>query len=131
AEILRALHDLGVDLDPSLVAGAHGPHHVDAPAVRSRSVPARPARPGVDVVGETTDRGAVSIAVRDVKHLTLLSFLTSTCTTCLGFWDAFAARDVAVPGDARLVVVTKGVDAESPGNVRDLARGVGAPIVMS
>lgn len=129
AEILRALHDLGVDLDPTRVAGATS--HVGAPTVRSRSVPSRPEREGVDLVGETPDHDAVSIAVRGAKHLTLLAFLTSTCSTCLGFWDAFAASEVEVPGDARLVLVTKGVDAESPGSVRKLAPGIKVPVVMS
>jgi hypothetical protein len=128
AEILRALHDLGVDLDP---AHSVGGSPIGAPTVRSRSVPARPARAAVDVGGETPEHDAVSIAVDGAKHLTLLAFLTSTCSTCLGFWDAFAADAPAVPGDARLVVVTKGTDAESPASVRKLSPGISVPIVMS
>src|SRR5215207_3747397 len=74
AEILRALNDLGVDLDPSrAVTGAT--NRVDAPTVRSRSVPARPTRAAVDIVGETPDHDAVSIAIVGAKHLTLLAFL--------------------------------------------------------
>jgi hypothetical protein len=128
AEILRALHDLGVDMDPSR-AGATST--VAAPTVRSRSVPARPTRVAIDIGGETPDHDAISVAVNGARHLTLLAFLTSTCSTCLGFWDAFAAATPSVPGDARLVVVTKGADAESPGSVRKLAPAISAPIVMS
>jgi len=129
AEILRALHDLGVDLDPSRGEGATT--SVGAPTVRSRSVPSRPERQGVDIAGETPDHDAVSIAIVGAKHLTLLAFLTSTCSTCLDFWDAFASGAPDVPGDARLVLVTKGTDAESPGSVRKLSPGITVPLVMS
>ena len=73
----------------------------------------------------------MSIAIVGAKHLTLLAFLTSSCSTCLDFWDAFAAGEPDVPGDARLVLVTKGSDAESPGSVRKLAPGITVPLVMS
>jgi hypothetical protein len=134
AEILRALRELDVDLDPSRVSGASGAARASGPAreprVRSRSVEARPARLAVDVQGTTPDEDAVGIAVAGTRHQTLLAFLTSGCTTCIGFWDAFAAPRFRVPGDARLVVVTKGADAESIGNVRRLApRDV--PVVLS
>ena len=36
-----------------------------------------------------------------------------------------------MPGDARLVLVTKGTDAESPGSVRKLSPGITVPLVMS
>lgn len=129
AEILRSLHDLGVDLDPSHAGGTTS--RVGAPTVRSRSVPSRPERQGVDIAGETPDHDAVSIAIVGAKHLTLLAFLTSSCSTCLDFWDAFAAGEQEVPGDARLVLVTKGADAESPGSVRKLTPGITVPLVMS
>src|SRR3954452_5966189 len=79
AEILRALHDLGVDLDPARATGrASG---VAAPTVRARSVPARAARAAADIIGETPDHDAISIAVDGARHATLLAFLTSTCST--------------------------------------------------
>ena len=38
------------------------------------------------------------------RHLTLLAFLSSGCSTCHGFWDAWHDdAPVDVPGDARLV----------------------------
>src|SRR5262245_25495132 len=101
AEILRALHDLGVDLDPSRAANA-------APSglvIRSAPVAGEPAKPGRDVVGTTPGGDAVSIAVAEARHATLLAFLTSGCATCLEFWSAFAAQPAPeVPGDARLVI---------------------------
>ena len=56
-----------------------------------------PERQGVDIAGETPDHDAVSIAIVGAKHLTLLAFLTSSCSTCLDFWDAFATGEPNVP----------------------------------
>ncbi|HEX5586859.1 MAG TPA: hypothetical protein VFZ17_06085, partial [Acidimicrobiia bacterium] len=70
AEILRALHELGVDLDPAREGGVDVP--VAAPSVRSGAraggvrageVPKRPSRAAVDVVGVGPDRSAISVAV--------------------------------------------------------------------
>src|SRR5207249_3110276 len=44
-----------------------------------------------------------------------------TCLTCRDFWDAFGDPSLAVPNDARVIVVTRGVEAESPAAVRKLA----------
>src|ERR1700675_2994946 len=84
AAILRALHALGVD------------HN---------------SRPATDIVGVTPSGAAATIAIVGARHSTLLAFLTSGCSTCSEFWSAFAdRRRLRVPGDARLVVVTKGED---------------------
>ncbi len=130
AEILRALHELGVGLDPAVGPGA------GSRSTRAAVVPPRPgsratARMGTDLAGTSPAGDAVSIAVVDVEHPTLLAFLTSGCTTCVEFWNAFAdARTLRVPGDARLVVVTKGPEAESPDRLRKFTpRDV--PVVMS
>ncbi len=133
AEILRALHQLGVDLDPARADGVSTPVAAPGPradGVRSASVPKRPSRGAVDVVGTAPDESALSIAVTGRPQLTLLAFLSTGCGTCHLFWDAFAAADLSVPGDARLVVVTKGTDAESPAMVRKVAPEP-VPVVMS
>jgi len=103
AEILRALHQLGVDLDPA----SSGDATSGATNIRSIPVTGGPGKQARDVMGATPSGDAVSIAVREVRHMTLLAFLSSGCSTCLDFWSAFA-RQVApeVPGDARLVIVT-------------------------
>jgi hypothetical protein len=126
AEILRALHDLGVDLGPG----------ADAPPGTLRVLPTVPrpraeTRQAADVAGVTPTGDATSIAVVGAQHPTLLAFLTSGCTTCADFWSAFAQGDsLRVPGDARLVVVTKGEDGESPARLRKLTpRDV--PVIMS
>lgn len=126
AEILRALHALGADLDPDREPARD--------AARTGFTVPRPTaapREAVDVSGVSPTGDAVSIAVASVGHQTLLAFLTSGCSTCAGFWTAFAGPEVRrTPGGARLVVVTKGVDAESPGRLRRFAPP-GVPVVMS
>jgi hypothetical protein len=114
AEIIRALHELGADLDPDSVASR--------PARRPPRTPRRDDRPAADVTGESPEGDAVSIGVAGAGQHTLLAFLTSGCTTCAGFWAAFADLDrLAVPGDARLVVVTKSPTNEVPAQVRKLS----------
>jgi len=133
AEIVRALHTLGVDMDPARVDddGTGRSTPVSAPTIRSAEVPKRPSRRAVDVVGTTPEHDAVSIAVAGAQHLTLLAFLSSGCGSCLAFWDVF--RDggpVEVPGDARLVCVSKDAAEESVASIRRLAP-LDIPTVMS
>jgi hypothetical protein len=128
AEILRALHQLGVDLDPARDADASVP--VAGPTVRSNEVPNRPSRHATDVVGTAPDQSAVTIAVTGRDDLSLIAFLSSGCGSCHFFWDAFAEPKLQIPGDARLVVVTKGAEAEQPAMVRKLAPAA-VPVVMS
>lgn len=141
AEVLRALHQMGVELDPSTPAGAVvGPVPVPiqgtkaaAPSRRAGQARPTPGRPDaadvVDLTGTTPSGDAVSLAVHGVRHDTLIAFLTSGCATCRGFWEAFRTRPPDVPGGARLVAVTRGGEAESPGAVAALAGDT--PVVMS
>jgi hypothetical protein len=128
AEILRALHELGVDLDPT--SPGRGPARRAAP----RGITAPPRRdetPAADVSGTTPGGDAVNIGVAGSDEPTLLAFLTSGCSTCAEFWRAFRDPDaIGVPGDARLVVVTKSGDRESVSQLRKLAPGE-VPVVMS
>jgi hypothetical protein len=127
AEILRSLHGLGVDLDPDSAEGAARPAGITVPRPEARAE----ARRGADVSGVTPTGDALLVAVVGSEQSTLLAFLTSGCTTCADFWTAFSsASGLRVPGDARLVVVTKGAEAESPGRLRKFTpRDV--PVVMS
>jgi hypothetical protein len=134
AEILRALHQLGVELDPS--RPPPGPTPVvlrDSGPAGGAGVRPTPARPDVsdviDLTGSTPRGDAISLAVSGVRHDTLLGFLTSGCATCRGFWENFRAADVEVPGGARLVLVTRGAEAESPGVIAGLSGS--ATVVMS
>ncbi len=144
AEILRELHGLGVDMDPARDDHEHGSvaTAVDAPstrgttgsagrAVRSKEVPKRPSRAGSDLVGTGPTLDAVSVAVTGVQHFTLLAFLSSGCGSCLDFWDAFRDEGpVEIPGDARLVCVTKDPSEESVAAIQRLAPH-DVPTVMS
>jgi len=123
AEILRALHELGVSLDPE----EPGPprHGVEVPRRGEHT------RMATDLVGVSPDGDAVSVSVVGVEHPTLVAFLTSGCSTCAEFWSALDdVRRRRVPGDARLVVATKGPEAESPGRLRKFAPS-DVPVVMS
>ncbi len=139
AEILRRLHELGAGVYDEAADGARAS---GAPAGTNGSVELR-TRPGVatprpgataavDLVG-TTPRGAArSVSVMGVPHSTLLAFLSSGCGTCAGFWDAFrdGAGDELYDNGVRLVVVTRGTEAESPAVVQGLAPK-GPPTLMS
>jgi hypothetical protein len=146
AEILRALHDLGADLDPSTPAdqaraaraarqaagGGPAPGAVAASAGESPAVPFETAdgvpSPGellgmgaVDLAGTDPAGDAVAVGVTGSSTRTLLAFLTSGCSTCRGFWSAFRDGVELPASDIRLVVVTKGEEAESPSSVAELA----------
>jgi hypothetical protein len=127
AELIRAMHQLGVDLG----SGAAADPAAVPLELGLRPTPARPDPADViDVVGVTPRGDAVKVAVAPVAHDTLLAFLTSGCTTCRAFWESFAAGAEDVPGGARLVVVTRGPDSESPGTVARLSAEA-VPVVMS
>lgn len=84
------------------------------PPLRSEETPAS------DVSGSTLDRGVDKVAVAS-KRDTLLAFLSSGCLTCKPFWDGLNDVEGRLPGDARLVVVTKDPAYESPSRLRELA----------
>jgi hypothetical protein len=120
AEILRTLQALGARPGAGAPSSASG----------GRRGPTT-GRPASDVSGTSPGGDALAVAVLGVEHPTLLAFLTSTCTTCMDFWNAFAdPAALRIPGGARLVIVTQGEEAESAGRVQKLApRAV--PVVMS
>jgi len=129
AEILKALHDLGVNLED----GAPAPTAGRRPAV-SRHAPARtadgvapprgdgPLGAAADLSGSLPRGGAARVAVVGVDHPTLIAFLSTGCGTCGTFWDALNEGVTRLPDPStRIVVVTNGPDAESPAAVADLA----------
>lgn len=146
AEILRALHDLGVNLEDGAPTGGTKTFdlHTRAAALSSanRGVAAAgtsaaqrigdngmaipedgPLGTAHDLMGVTPAGDAAAVAISGSTGLTLLAFLSSGCATCLDFWEAFrepANREVGGAG-TRLVVLTKGPDAESPASVQNLA----------
>ncbi|MDQ1444191.1 MAG: hypothetical protein QOI20_655, partial [Acidimicrobiaceae bacterium] len=128
AEILRRLHDLGVNLDddtasPAHAGSTHGPVRVGPPSPRTQGQ-AAPA-----IVGVTPFDEAVTIAPASGGRDTVLAFLTTGCTSCRPFWDA--VRDPATGnGGRRMVVVTRGPGDESVSAARALTQD-GMDVVMS
>jgi hypothetical protein len=119
AEIVPALRELGADVGTRLPARSSSP-----------AAPASGRRPS-DVVGTSPGGDAVSIGVVGARDSTLLAFLSSGCHTCADFWQSFAQPDgLDVPGDARLVVVTKDGGEESISKIRKL-EPADVPVVMS
>jgi hypothetical protein len=110
AEILRALHDLGASVEPA-----------DQRAATTRtpsSTVTTTDSTAYDIVGLDLTGSTASVSVVGTKHDTLLAFLSTGCSTCQPFWDAF--RDGAtLPGTTRLVVVVQ--DEESEARLRTLA----------
>lgn len=123
AEILRALHDLGVSLEPGAAANS-GARTFD---LRQPPVDARDPKPGPlgdahDVLGKSPDGEAVGLAVATGEEPTLLAFLSSGCSTCREFWDVLG-RGETVDIDGRpvhVVAVTRGFGDESPAEVAGL-----------
>lgn len=136
AEILRALHDLGVSLDPGVDGADAGARTFD---VRERAMPpgvvASP-KPGglggaVDLMGVTPTGETAAIALVGAERPALLAFLSSGCSTCIDFWEGFRSDGAHPAGlDARLVVVTHGEGRESPAAVAGLA-APGMTVLMS
>jgi hypothetical protein len=151
AEILRALHDAGISLDPDREhdhdhrGGRDGDRTGRAerspsgtptftsdtpPTIRTVDGVPEPAgatgRRAVDIAGITPTGGTRTVAVASSDQATLLAFLTTGCATCAEFWGAFA-EGVELPTDTRLVVVTQGPETESPADVAAMA----APHVLT
>ena len=127
AEILRRLHALDPDGAPDRGAPREGT--AAAPDLGlPQPVTQVEGRAAADRAGTTPAGDAVGVRVGGASHDTVLVFLSSGCTTCHGFWEAL--RTAELPGGARLVVVTKGEEHESPVAVGELAPP-GLTVVMS
>lgn len=114
ATVLRRLHAL--DSGSSTTSGPKEftLDQVAAPAPRESWTE------GHDLAGSTPTGEVASTRVVGVEHDTVLLFLSSGCASCEVFWDELT-RPVALPGNARLVVVAQGEDVESPGVLAGLA----------
>lgn len=121
AEMLRAFNELGITF------GNEGGHVATVdPPTRNRHASDRVIQSTGDgsvhdIAGTTPRGGSTAVALIGRNERTLLAFLTSGCTTCKGFWDAFR-NDAALPRSVdRLVIVTKSNDEESPSSLLNLA----------
>ena len=125
AEILRALHRLGVDVEGG--DRTAGELRVELGVARPRAT----AEPALDVVGTTADGEAIAVGVVGAPHDTLIAFLSSGCITCHGFWDAFReTASLSLPKQTRLVIATQGPEQESAAKVLALSPP-DVPVVMS
>lgn len=120
AEILRRLHDAGL---------GEGTDGTPLQTIEGVAAPRRRAgRHAADIAGETPQGSPVAVSLNRGRHL--VAFLSSGCSVCAEFWDAFSGEFSVPGGDGRLLIVTKGADAESPGEVARLAPS-GTRVVMS
>ncbi|MCU0269171.1 MAG: hypothetical protein MUF83_11065 [Acidimicrobiales bacterium] len=128
ALILRKLHDLGAGIgDPSSSGRAVTTPVADP--VPFRTFPEVPAPepgddfvPAADVSGTGLRDDVVAVRVVGVEHPTLLAFLSTGCSTCARFWEAFGRpRELNLPEGTRLVIVAKSIDEESPLRIAELA----------
>ncbi len=117
AEILRKLHRLGLGDDDQTAVPVR---------VTTRTAAGTQA---FDVAGVTPDGDAVHIGVGG-RQATLFAFLSSGCVSCQPLWDGLARGEPGLPELVRVVAVTRGAGAESPGRLRPLAPP-GVPVVMS
>ncbi len=139
-EILKRLHELGAGIEGEPASTptsmpADGPR----PGRDFQVMPQVPSPPDREAFGGAADLAglgaggteAVTVRVTGVEHDTIVAFLSSGCLTCQKFWDAFRKpRKLGLPAGTRLVVVTKGPEAESPATVAGLAPP-GVPTIMS
>ena len=111
ADVLRALHELGAT-EPGSAAPRR--RHQHAGPEREGSAP--------DVAGSTLTGSAVHVGVTGAQHPTLLAFLSTGCSACVGLWDGLKTGVGRIGSDdTRIVVVTKGPEAESESKLRELA----------
>ncbi len=113
AEILRRLEQLGA-------GGADLPSPGEALA---------DGRPAADLVGSTPSGGVRRIAVGAAGGDTLLAFLSSGCSTCVGLLEQLEGGLPSLPHGTRLVVVTKDRELERIRRFRSLESSV--DVVMS
>ncbi len=140
ADVLRALHDLGVSLDPDHDHTDASPRGADPVSGQTRPGVAAPRRASDDdgpanLTGRTPTGGLAKISVVDNQSLTLIAFLSSGCLTCAGFWEAFGDDDIGQAlgsglTSSDIVIVTKGPESESESSVRSLAPA-GVRTIMS
>lgn len=107
AEILRRLHALD---------GGEGESRSGLQVTRRRQTPLPQAITGVTIDGESQ-----AVALHGTRGYLLLAFLSSGCTTCLPFWEAFRAGVEMPAPEVRPLIVTRDPSEQSPTRLRELA----------
>jgi hypothetical protein len=121
AEILRKLDSLGVAVDEG---GGQG-HRMDLARVAAGNGEVD------DISGLTPEGEIASLSPNLGDDPTLIAFLSTSCSSCTVFWEAFDGS-TRYFGDVRhrVVIVTLGAEEESPTRALSLRRGQ-ADVVMS
>ncbi len=119
ADILRSLHHLGVRED------ADENHH-SQPAPQPRFNSNAPA----DIAGQTLRGSTVHIGVSGTDTRTLLAFLSTGCSACIGLWEDLSVDPTGGMTGVRLVVVAKNREDESQSRLEELAPA-GVTLVQS
>ena len=121
AAILRRLHELGAGVEGDQTPSAPPTDQpLRTPDLGLPQPPAVPhGRAAADISGTGPHGEVQAVRVVGAANDTVLAFLSSGCKTCHVFWEDL--RSAAMPRDTRLVIVTKGPDAESPVAIADVA----------
>jgi len=119
ADILRSLHQLGVGED---VEHTHTSTSTPQPRLNADA----PA----DIAGQTLRGSTVHIGVSGIDTRTLLAFLSTGCSACIGLWEDLAADPTGGIAGVRLVVVAKSREDESQSRLEELAPS-GVTLVQS
>ena len=115
ASVLRRLHQLdgGPDAGPPPFRTAPGivsPEEQPGQRIEGRDEWAE----AHDIDGVSLRGEIVSVRTVGVPHDTVLAFLSASCEGCAGFWHELSDGGWSTPPGSRLLVVTRGADAESP-----------------
>ena len=140
ATVLQRLHELDGGTQPTSApppfrtAGGvvpPPPGEVD-PVTRTGATVAREEwGPAHDLTGVGLTGEVISVRTVSTEVDTVLVFLSSGCAGCTGFWDDLAhRREASLVGSGRLLVVTKGPEAESIGLLDELCPP-GVDLLMS
>lgn len=135
ADIIRALHSMGVGVgDPATGVNSAGAAGVETPVNLRMGSPLPTERSSTSIhdIEGVAPNGDAMVVSATATGTTLLTFLSSGCSSCQVIWSALAdpAQRSLVPTGTRVVVVTKGPEYESPDTIAAKAP-VGATVVMS
>jgi hypothetical protein len=117
AEILRRLHELGSGYGDEL---GPRPRPDRRDRRRAGTVPKAEARAAPTIAGSSPSGDALVVGMGRPGERTLLLFVSSGCHRCQRWWDALRAG-AHHQLDARVVVVGRDADEESPTTLASLA----------
>lgn len=129
ATVLQRLHAL--DGGAQLPAGAPPFRTISAVPEPSQIAGREEWQPAHDLAGVSLTGEIVSARTVGVQQDSVLAFLSSGCEGCTGFWQELGAPGSwQLPPETRLLVVSKGVDEESPAALEQLCPP-GVDLLMS